>query len=166
MVMKKNAMRKNLTQSILKSLGRYIAIVAIIALGASMFVGLLMTKSDMVATGQKHMDELNMFDLRLMNSYGWDLNAVDAVKDMPGLVDAEGIMYTDIIVKLNESADDLVYRFYAMPEKVNLFSLRGGRLPERPDECLADGYHTDDSILGTKVHVSETNDADAADACE
>ena len=164
MVMKRNAMRKNLTQSILKSLGRYIAIVAIIALGSSMFVGLLMTKSDMVATGQKHMDELNMFDLRLMNSYGWDLNAVDAVKDMPGLVDAEGIMYTDIIVKLNDSADDLVYRFYAMPEKVNLFALRGGRLPERPDECLADGYHTDDSILGTKVHVSETNDADAADA--
>ena len=42
--MKKNAMRKNLLQSILKSLGRYVAIVAIIALGASMFVGLLMTK--------------------------------------------------------------------------------------------------------------------------
>lgn len=164
MVMKKNAMRKNLTQSILKSLGRYIAIVAIIALGASMFVGLLMTKTDMVATGQKHMDELNMFDLRLMNSYGWDLDAVDTVKDFPGLVDVEGVMYTDIIVKLNDSADDLVYRFYAMPEKVNRFLLRGGRLPEAPDECLADGYHTDDSILGTKIHVSETNDEDAADA--
>ena len=164
MVMKKNAMRKNLTQSILKSLGRYIAIVAIIALGASMFVGLLMTKTDMVATGQKHMDELNMFDLRLMNSYGWDLDAVDTVKMFPGLVDVEGVMYTDIIVKLNDSADDLVYRFYAMPEKVNRFLLRGGRLPEAPDECLADGYHTDDSILGTKIHVSETNDADAADA--
>ena len=50
MVMKKNAMRKNLTQSILKSLGRYLAIVMIIALGSSLFVGLLMTKSDMVAT--------------------------------------------------------------------------------------------------------------------
>ena len=68
MVMKRNAMRKNLTQSILKSFGRYIAIVMIIALGASMFVGLLMTKTDMVATGQKFMDELNMFDLRIMNS--------------------------------------------------------------------------------------------------
>ena len=52
MVMKRNAMRKNLRQSILRSFGRYIAIVAIIALGAGLFVGLLMTKSDMVATGQ------------------------------------------------------------------------------------------------------------------
>ena len=68
MVMKKNAMRRNLHQSILKSLGRYIAIVAIIALGASLFVGLLMTKSDMVATGQKYMDEQNMLDLRMASS--------------------------------------------------------------------------------------------------
>ena len=49
--MKKNAMRKNLSQSIVKSFGRYLAIIMIIALGASMFVGLLMTKFDMVATG-------------------------------------------------------------------------------------------------------------------
>ena len=46
MVMRRNAMGKNLTQSILRSLGRYLAIVAIIALGASMFVGLLMTKTE------------------------------------------------------------------------------------------------------------------------
>ena len=67
MVMRKNVMRKNLRQSILRSLGRYIAIAAIIALGAGLFVGLLATKTDMVATGQAFMDRLNMFDLRLLN---------------------------------------------------------------------------------------------------
>ena len=83
MVMKKKAMRKNLTQSILKSFGRYIAIVAIIALGASMFVGLLMTKTDMVATGQVYMDEQNMFDLRIVSSYGWDQDQLDAISGLP-----------------------------------------------------------------------------------
>ena len=39
--MRKNMMRRNLQQSIWRSLGRYIAIMAIIALGASIFVGLL-----------------------------------------------------------------------------------------------------------------------------
>ena len=99
MVMKKNAMRKNLLQSILKSLGRYLAIVAIIALGASMFVGLLMTKSDMVATGQEYMDEQNMFDLRLVSTYGWAEEQVDAVSRMDGVVDAEGVIYVDAIAK-------------------------------------------------------------------
>lgn len=163
MVMKKNAMRKNLTQSIRKSLGRYIAIVAIIALGASMFVGLLMTKTDMVATGQKFMDENNMFDLRLLNAYGWELDDLDAVKNLPGLADVEGIMYSDVIVRLGDSTDDLVYRFYAMPEKINLFDLRAGRLPQSPDECLTDGYHTPESVLGTTITVSETNGEDAVE---
>ncbi len=161
--MKRNAMRKNLTQSIRKSLGRYLAIVFIIALGASIFVGLLMTKSDMVATGQKYMDEQNMFDLRLLNAYGWDREHLDAVRQMPGMVDIEGVMYTDLVVRLDDSTDDLVYRFYRMPEKVNQVSLRGGRWPEAPDECLADGYHADDSILGTKITVSDTNEEGAAD---
>ena len=161
MVMKKNAMRKNLTQSIRKSLGRYIAIVAIIALGASMFVGLLMTKTDMVATGQKFMDEQNMFDLRLMNAYGWELDDLDAVQSMPGVVDAEGVMYADIIVRVNDSTDDLVYRFYAMPEKINLYDLRGGRLPQAPDECLIDGYIAGEKALGSTITVSETNEEDA-----
>ena len=158
MVMKKNAMRKNLTQSIKKSLGRYIAIVAIIALGASMFVGLLMTKTDMVATGRRHMDELNMFDLRLMNAYGWSLDTVDEVRQMPGLADVEGIQYTDVIVNLNDSSDELVYRFYAMPESINMVSLRGGRMPQRGDECLIDGYHMDDSVLGTTITLSQGNE--------
>jgi len=164
MVMKRNAMRKNLRQSILKSMGRYLAIVMIIALGASMFVGLLMTKSDMVATGQKFMDEQNMFDLRLVNAYGWTQEHVDAVSQMDGVVDVEGILYTDLIVRLNESTDDLVYRFYAMPRKINQFSIRGGRLPEAPDECLADGYHVNDSILGTTITVSDSNTEEALDA--
>ena len=164
MVMKRNAMRKNLTQSILKSFGRYIAIVMIIALGASMFVGLLMTKSDMVATGQKFMNEQNMFDLRFVNAYGWSQEDVDAISQLEGLEEVEGIQYTDLIVRLNDSTDDQVFRLYAMPEKINLFALRGGRLPEKKDECLIDGYHMDDSILGTVITVSDANKDDALES--
>ena len=95
--MAKNIMNKNLRQSILRSLGRYIAIVAIIALGASMFVGLLMTKTDMVATGQAFMDQQNMFDLRLMSSYGWDKTQVEQIAQMDGVADAEGVVYLDAV---------------------------------------------------------------------
>ena len=69
--MKQSMMRKNLRQSIKKSLGRYIAIAAIIALGAGLFCGLRVTKKDMIATVQKYTDQQNMFDLQVMNTYGW-----------------------------------------------------------------------------------------------
>ena len=163
MVMKRNAMRKNLIQSILKSLGRYIAIVMIIALGASMFVGLLMTKSDMVATGQKYMDEQNMFDLRVISTYGWGAEQLDAISRLEGVVDAEGVIYIDAVARTGSEEEDSVYRFYTIPETVNRVALRGGRMPQSADECVIDGYHMDDSVLGTQVHISENNLDDTLD---
>lgn len=157
MVMKRNAMRKNLRQSILKSIGRYIAIVAIIALGSSMFVGLLMTKTDMVATGQRYMDEKNMFDLRLVSSYGWAQDQLSAVANQEGVVDAEGIFYLDAVAQLSGSEKESVFRFYSLPDRVNQVTLRGGRMPEAANECLIDGYITTDDILGTTITISSNN---------
>ena len=154
-------MRRNLRQSIVKSLGRYIAIMAIIALGASLFVGLRMTKSDMVATGQFYTDSQNMFDLRLINSYGWSMDQVDAVGEMEGVVDAEGIFYTDFLARWDKDSADKVYRFYNIPQNINLLVLLGGRMPEAPNECLADGYHADERILGTQVQLSRENEESA-----
>ena len=164
MVMKRNAMRKNLSQSILRSLGRYIAIVMIIALGSSMFVGLLMTKSDMVATGQKYMDEQNMFDLRLASSYGWAKEQLSEIQQLPDVVDAEGLTYLDAIASIAGVKDDAVFRFYAIPQKINRISLRGGRMPNGPDECLIDGYHATDEILGTTVTIAESNEEETLDS--
>ena len=164
MVMKKNAMRRNLRQSIVKSFGRYIAIVAIIALGSALFVGLLMTKTDMVATGQKFMDEQNMFDLRLMNSYGWTEEYLTEIAQMEGVVDAEGVAYLDLIARMGDSEEDAVYRFYTIPETVNRVALRGGRMPEAANECLADGFYYDDSILGQTVTISRSNDEDSLES--
>ena len=80
--MKKNVMGKNLRQSILRSITRYIAIVAIIALGSAMFVGLRSTKNDMIVTGQIFMDRTNMFDLRLLSTYGWNEENVAEIAAM------------------------------------------------------------------------------------
>ena len=163
MVMRKNAMRKNLLQSIIKSFGRYIAIVAIIALGASMFVGLLMTKTDMVATGQKFMDEQNMFDLRLISTYGWGQEQIAAVRQMDGVVDAEGIIYVDAVANMNHAEDDSVYRFYGLSEILNKVSLRGGRMPQSGHECVIVGYNMSDSIIGSQVIISADNTSSTKD---
>lgn len=164
MVMKRNAMRKNLRQSIFRSFGRYIAIVAIIALGAALFVGLMMSKADMVATGQAYTDAQNMFDLRLISNYGWTQEYVDQFARMEGVENAEGLIYLDLIARMGDTADDSVYRFYSIPETVNKVALRGGRMPEAEDECLADGFRGGDSSLGQTVVISDSNDDDSLNA--
>ncbi len=163
MVMKQNAMRKNLFQSIRNSLGRYIALALIICLGSSLFMGLLITRQNMVYTGQHFMDQQNMFDLRMISNYGWSDEFVKKFSALPGVEDAEGILYLDLIARTEDMEEDSVYRFYAMPERMNQIALRSGRMPQNNQECLVEGFLTDDSILGKKVMVSSLNEKDSLD---
>ena len=163
MVMKQKTMRKNLRQSIMKSLGRFLAIVAIIALGAGIFVGLNVTKTDMLATGQRFTNETNMFDLRLLSSYGWEAEHVEQVAALEGVADAEGMVSLDVLVN-PDGQGDMVYRLHSIPERINKIVLTGGRMPQAPDECLAEGYHATDDILGMKIQVSDANEQDTIDS--
>ncbi len=154
--MRKNIMGKNLRQSIRRSLGRYLAIIGIIALGASIFVGLRTTKTDMIATGQAYMDEQNMFDLRLLSSYGWSKDAVDTVASLDGVECAEGIYSLDALA--TRGSVESVYKLYSIPDTINRVYLCGGRMPQSPEECLVDAERAAGTALGTSVTISESND--------
>ena len=162
MVMKKNMMARNLWQSILGSITRYIAIVLIIALGAGIFVGLRTTKSDMIATGRRYMDEQNMFDLRLLNTYGWTAEQVEQIRQMEGVAQAEGSVSLDVLAAVGRDGTEAVYKLHSIPEAVNKVYLLEGRLPEKPDECLADSHSG--IKIGKTLTATENNTADTLDS--
>ena len=164
MVMRKNVLAKNLGQSILNSITRYIAIMLIIALGAAMFVGLRATKGDMIQTGQEYMDDQNMFDLRLMNSYGWTEENVSQIAAIDGVEDAEGVIYMDVLAQIDGLTNEAVFKVYALPERITMPYLIGGRMPEAPDECLVDGAQFGDEILGTQFTLSSRNEDDTLES--
>ena len=161
--MKRNMMRRNLRRSITKSFGRYIAIAMIIALGAGMFVGLRSTKTDMVETGREYMHAQNMFDLRLLTTYGWDKSQLEPISRLPGIKEAEGVFYSDLIAQCQGGDESAVYRFYTIPEKINRLVLLEGRMPQAPDECLADGFHNGKEVIGKTVFMTDDNSDTALD---
>lgn len=150
-------MGKNLRQSIIRSFGRYVAIMLIIALGAGIFVGLLATKNDMIVTGQAYMDEQNMFDLRLLSSYGWSKDQLDEISSLEGVEDAEGVVILDALGRIGDSGTEAVYQLYSLPEIINKPYLMGGRFPQSTDECLIDSRYGSDSILGKTFYISDSN---------
>ncbi len=160
MVMKAKVLSKNLFRSIRRSLTRYIAIVAIIALGAGIFVGLRTTKSDMVATGQKYMDSQNMFDLRLLSPYGWTKEQLAEIGSMSGVAAAEGVVSVDVLGTLGDEDRSGVYKLYSMPDKLSRPYLLSGRMPQAADECLVDGSHVTDAILGKRFTLAAENEED------
>ena len=164
MVMRKNIMAKNLSQSILNSITRYIAIMLIIALGSSMFVGLRATKGDMVQTGQEYMDAQNMFDLRLLNSYGWTEENVSQIATLDGVVDVEGMIYMDVLARVDGIMDEAVFKVHTLPELINKPYLIGGRMPEAQDECLVDGARFGEAELGATITLSTRNEEDTLES--
>ena len=157
MVMRrKNMMRRNLSQTIRHSIGRYIAIVAIIALGAGLFTGLRVTKVDMVATVQSYTDRQNMFDLQVMNSYGWTDDDVFQLSKTDGIADCEGTISLDVLVHLGDN-EDKAFKLLSIPERLNRPALDQGRMPSGPDECVVEGYFFDDDIIGKTLYISAAN---------
>lgn len=161
--MKQRAMWKNLLRTVKCSLGRYLAIVCIIALGSSMFVGLLSTKSDMVLTGQTYLDAQNMFDLTLISTCGWSEAEVEQLRSLSGVAEAEGGITIDAFVQRDGGADK-VYKLHSLPQSVSVPYLLGGRMPQAADECLIDGFGKTDAVLGTRLTISQTNDSDLTDS--
>ena len=159
----RNMMHKNLHQTIKRSLGRYIAIVAIIALGAAMFVGLMSTKADMVATCQKYTDQQNLFDLHFLSTYGWTDAQLEQLRQEEGLREVEGAVSLDVLVTKPES-EEQVYHFCSIPEKINTVRLLSGRMPQNETECLADGYYDKSIPLGTTITVSPQNEEGTLDS--
>lgn len=158
---RKNMMGRNLAQTIKTSFGRYIAIVGIVALGAMLFCGLRVTKVDMVATVQRYTDQQNMFDLQVMNSYGWTEENVSALAQADGIADAEGCISIDALMHFG--GDDVAYKLISLPDEVNQPALSAGRMPQKANECLLDDFTHGQEFLGQTVHVSANNEEDTLD---
>ena len=104
------AMRRDLRRSVQRSMGRFLAILAIIALGAGFLVGLRVTKSAMMATAQAYVDEQALFDLRVMNTYGYTAADVEALGSVPGIGAAEGAVSLDVLLSREGSEDAMAIR--------------------------------------------------------
>ena len=57
-----NTLAKTTLREIRQSLGRYLAILAIIAIGVAIFAGLRMSEPDMIETGVVYLDEQQFYD--------------------------------------------------------------------------------------------------------
>ena len=144
------------------SLGRYLAIIAIIALGVGLFSGLRVTRTAMIKTADDYLKELNMFDYRLISTLGWTEDDAKAFSELDGVDAAEGAISQDLL-HTTENGSDIVLKAHSITENVNKLALVAGRMPEQANECVADEWSFDESSIGTKIRLSDNNTQDTLD---
>ena len=163
--MAKSVYSKNIRRTIFGSFGRYIAILAIIALGVGFFTGVKNTKSCMMETCNKYVTDYNLFDWRLVSTYGFEDEDVEALAAVDEVKYAEGSITADFY-SVDNDGDSIVLRAHSVPENINKVNLVEGRMPEASDECVADDQFYTSADIGKTVKVTDENDEDLKDALE
>lgn len=158
----KSTMIKTALREIRESLGRYMAILAIVALGVGFFVGLTVTKPVMVEAGEEYLEENKLYDLRLISTIGFGEEEVEKVNALDGVEVAEGEIYTDFLA-VDESGEESVLRAHSMLWKQNQAVVTAGRKPVAANECMVDSLAYGKDAIGSTIKVSENNDEDTAD---
>ncbi|WP_075721282.1 FtsX-like permease family protein [Roseburia sp. 499] len=159
----KKAFRKNIFRTIKKSLGRYMAIFAIIALGVGFFAGLKTTKPAMLKTGQEYIREQKMYDYRFLSTWGFEEEEISGIANLDGIEKAEGAYWEDFIY-LNEAGEESCLKALSITTQVNQLIVTAGRMPERAEECVVDAYYYSGDMIGKKIAISSENSLDIKDS--
>lgn len=136
---------KSIFRTIRSSLSRFLAILAIVALGVGFLAGLLSSPVDMRYSADHYYDEAHMFDVRVVSTLGLTEEDLEAVKQVDGI---DGIMpaYDTDLVLVSEGEENTTYttRMHSLPEDLspdsnnylNQLTLVEGRMPEKAGECV------------------------------
>lgn len=145
------ALHKEFWMEIRKSKARFISIFLIVALGVAFFSGIQAASPDMRFSGDAYYDEKKLMDLKVTGTMGLTEADVAALKELPGIQDAEGAYFTDVMCGEGESQK--VLHIESVNKNVNLLTPSEGRLPQKSGELFLDrefakkeGWKTGDTI--------------------
>ena len=155
-MMRASAFAKNSWREIRRTLGRYIAILAIIALGVGFFSGLRVMRQAMVRTADEYLHGQQFYDFRLLSTMGFTQRDAESLSGERGVAAAGGSVSGDFLIE-NEDGTETPWKALMISE-INAPLLKAGRMPERADEVLADHLAFTEEDIGRTITVAETEE--------
>lgn len=162
--MKKRALRKDFYMEIRRSLGRFLSIFFIVAIGCAFFSGIRASEPDMRYSGDAYFDAKNLMDIQVISTLGLTDKDIQAIEGVDGIEHAEGGYSVDALC--TDGNSQIVVRIMSILPKMNQVQLEKGRLPEAEDECAVDvdyltqsGMEIGDEITfssGTEDEITDT----------
>ena len=159
----KSMMKKTTLREIRESLGRYLAIMAIVALGVGLFAGLKITKTVMVGSADAFWQAQQLYDYRLVSTLGFEEEDVQALAQKADVRAVQGAMEADVLYT-DEQGNDKVLKAHSILENINMLETVAGRMPENDTECVVDDHLYGEEVIGSKIVLSGDNDQDDLDS--
>lgn len=127
---------KNIFREIKRTKNRFFSIFTICAIGVGFFSGVRATGSDMKMTADNYYDDHQLFDLRVMSTFGLTDGDLQALEQTEGISAVQGSKYSDLVF-INDSKDYNTRVYSWNPDdKLNRIDLLEGRFPQADNECI------------------------------
>jgi len=156
----KTTLWKTTVREIKSSLGRFLAILAIVALGVGMFAGLKVTQPFVVQSVEEYFDKHNFFDFHLLTTYGLEAEDVEYLAAKPHVKAVEGAYSYDVLASFEGSENASVIKVHSIPGEVNGLELLHGKMPEKANECVVDSRLYGEEAIGRTILITEENEED------
>ena len=153
---------RSIFRTIRSTLGRYLSIFAIIALGVGFFIGLRVTHDAMLKTADDYLTSLDFYDFRLVSTLGLTEDDVKTFQKEPDVLLSEGSVSVPVLVESKSGAED-VLTIHTLLERLNDLDLVSGRLPESSDEVVLDSFYAGPNRIGGTIKLAASNDEDTLD---
>lgn len=162
--MKKKALRKDFYMEIRISMGRFLSIFFIVAIGCAFFAGIRSSEPDMRYSGDAYFDRKNLMDLQVISTMGLTDEDVEAIEKLDGIEKAEAGYSVDALC--TEGDNQIVMHVMSLLPSMNQVQVENGRLPEKSDECVVDADFLSKSTLkiGDRVTLSSGTDKPVTDS--
>ena len=148
--MKKNVLRKDFIIEIKKTMGRFVSIFFIVALGVAFYSGIRASEPSMRFTADQYFDDSKLMDLKVMGTMGLTKADIKAIGKVSGIEAVEGGYSKDVLCPVGDN--EKVVHMLSMQKNFDQVSLVEGRLPEKAGECLVD----EDFLSYTDLKVGDT----------
>ena len=148
--MKKNVLRKDFIIEIKKTMGRFVSIFFIVALGVAFYSGIRASEPSMRFTADQYFDDSELMDLKVMGTMGLTKADIKSIGKVSGIEAVEGGYSKDVLCPVGDN--EKVVHMLSMQKNFNQVSVVKGRLPEKAGECLVD----EDFLSYTDLKVGDT----------
>lgn len=152
--MVKRILWKDIRQTLSGSIGRFVSIVCLMALGSFALVGLKVAGPDMQATGAEFYGRNNLADVTVVSTYGLSEDDKDVIGRADGVRGIEYGYFKDVVIKGTDSS----MRVFSKPEYISTYDVVEGRMPKRQGEIVLDLNQRSAFAVGSTLDVTEKAD--------
>lgn len=146
---------KDIFREIKISLGRFLSILCIVAIGVAFFAGIKASAPDMKNSANTYFDKYNVQDIQVYSTIGLTKKDVAAIKKIKGVKSVQPSFSMDTLSQIDSTQMVIKVISYGIDQKMNKIRVVEGRMPERENECLVEASSATNKLYGT-FHIGDT----------